>query len=52
MVRLPFAAVLALGAALATASTFAQSAKQTALPRTADGHPDGPSDSPWFRLEP
>jgi hypothetical protein len=40
MVRLQFAPVLALGAALATASPVAQTAKQTALPRTADGHPD------------
>jgi len=40
MVRLQFAPVLALGAALATASPVAQTAKQTALPCTADGHPD------------
>ena len=40
MVRRQFAAVRARGAALATASPRAQTATQTALPRTADGHPD------------
>ena len=40
MVRLQFAPVLALGAALAMASPLAQTAAHTALARTADGHPD------------
>src|SRR6478735_3079970 len=40
MVRLQFAAVLALGAALGTASPLAQSRQNTAMPRTPDGHPD------------